>query len=264
MSRYTSSYTPSSRYDRGDYSSSSYLSGSRRTPSTRSSTTSSTYTPRSYDSSTNPYSSYTSKYGDYSSSKYSSSAKKTMEDSTAPIVQDEVKELDYEIVPPTEVLQESQIEEFDEEKQVEPEVEEAEEDFEEQNVAEEVVDEEEQVEEEAEPEPEPIREPTPEPQVVKVQKVAPVDENRTPSPTVLNAKKLGGIPWPPKDEDEQIESKKNNNIDTENVPKKRVSDLIARFNQGKVDNEAKKNDSSYKSEYGAGTNVGKVATHNFA
>ncbi|CAP34305.2 Protein CBG16049 [Caenorhabditis briggsae] len=84
-------------------------------------------------------------------------------------------------------------------------------------------------------------------------------ENRTPSPTVLNAKKLGGIPWPPKASGDV----KKEGGDVEVLPKKRVSDLIARFNTG-ISDESKKTDDSYKNEYGAGSNVGKVSTHNFA
>uniref|UniRef100_A0A8R1DL86 Uncharacterized protein n=1 Tax=Caenorhabditis japonica TaxID=281687 RepID=A0A8R1DL86_CAEJA len=205
-----------------------------------------------------------------------------MEDFTAaPIAKDEIEELSYDAKSPTEetapqeVLQESQISDFVEEESEKPtEVEEVK-----LTLASEVNDDAEESEEEDEVrkaqellasstqirEASPVASPIASP-VKEVSFANAYDndnstetENHSPSPTVLNAKKLGGIPWPPKTSD----VKKDGAGDTEELPKKRVSDLIARFNTGIVD-ESKKSDGSYKSEYGAGTNVGKVQTHNFA
>lgn len=213
-----------------------------------------------------------------------------MEDYTAaPIAKDEIEELSYDAKTPTtptedvitsarqEVLQESQISDFVEEddkaseieevkltleSQVEEETEEDEDD-DEIRKAQELLASSTQIRE-ASPVASPIASPVASP--VKVSFAAETlshengneAENRTPSPTVLNAKKLGGIPWPPKANDV-----KKDGGEAEVLPKKRVSDLIARFNTGITD-EAKKSDDSYKNEYGAGTNVGKVSTHNFA
>uniref|UniRef100_A0A1I7TZZ6 SRP40_C domain-containing protein n=1 Tax=Caenorhabditis tropicalis TaxID=1561998 RepID=A0A1I7TZZ6_9PELO len=219
--------------------------------------------------------------------------RKQMEDYTAaPIAKDEIEELNYDAKTPTspvkelieapqEVLQESQISDFVEEtSEVEEakltlasEVEEEDEfdDEEEIRKAQELLASSTQIREaspvvsrNASPVASPIASPVASPVKVSFasetfsQENGNEAENRTPIPTVLNAKKLGGIPWPPKSSDVKKEAG-----DAEVLPKKRVSDLIARFNNGVVE-ENKKTDDSYKNEYGAGTNVGKVSTHNFA
>ncbi|EGT57964.1 hypothetical protein CAEBREN_05810 [Caenorhabditis brenneri] len=276
-SRYTSSY--SSRYGSGrDYGSSSYSSSRDRDSSSRD--RDSSYTSRF--SSKPKYSSYASKY----STDFGKSTDK-MDYSDAPIAKDEIEELSYDAQTPTtpseeivaapqEILQESQISDFVEEDDKASEVEEVK-----LTLAPEVdFDEEEEIRKAQEllasstqiREPSPVASPVASPIASPMAPPAKVTfapetfanesgneaENRTPSPTVLNAKKLGGIPWPPKTSDVKKEAG-----EAEVLPKKRVSDLIARFNIGIVD-ESKKTDDSYKNEYGAGSNVGKVSTHNFA
>ncbi|CAD56568.1 Suppressor protein SRP40 [Caenorhabditis elegans] len=276
-SRYTSSYTPSSRYGSGwDYSSSYSSSRTSRDRDTGS------YRDRDYSSTS--YTSTRPRYSTYAS-KYSTDLGKStdrMDDySAAPIAKDEIEELSYDAKTPTtpteetvdaprEVLQESQISDFveeDDDQQTEveevkltlasePEESEEEEDDEDVRKAQELLAASTQIRESS-----PVSSP-----VKEVSSAASLfandngneTENRTPSPTVLNAKKLGGIPWPPKSSDVKKEGG-----DAEALPKKRVSDLIARFNTGVVE-ESKKTDDAYKNEYGAGTNVGKVSTHNFA
>ncbi|ULT80155.1 hypothetical protein L5515_016504 [Caenorhabditis briggsae] len=285
-SRYTSSYT--SRYGSGgDYGSSSYSSSRDRDTSS--------YRDRDYCSSSR-YSSRP-KYSSYASKYTTDLGKSTdkMEDYTAaaPIAKDEIEELSYDAKTPTtpteefvaaprEVLQESQISDFVEEEddadkaneveevkltlesQVESEQEsevENNDDEDEVRKAQELLASSTQIREDS-----PVASPVASP--VKVSFAAETfgaqdngneAENRTPSPTVLNAKKLGGIPWPPKASGDV----KKEGGDVEVLPKKRVSDLIARFNTG-ISDESKKTDDSYKNEYGAGSNVGKVSTHNFA
>ncbi|CAI2357574.1 unnamed protein product [Caenorhabditis sp. 36 PRJEB53466] len=275
-SRYSSSYT--SRYGSGS-GSSSYIRD------------------RDRDRDTGSVSRYTAnpKYTSYAS-KYSADSKKSndkMENYTAaPIAKDEIEELSYDAKTPTtpiedvitatqEVLQESQISDFVEEDDDKPtEIEEVkltlssqvdEDEDEEVRKAQELLASSTQIRD-ASPSPSPILSPilskksSPATSPAKEVKFAPdvfdnenrsETENRTPSPTVLNAKKLGGIPWPPKAADIKKDA-----ADTDGVPKKRVSDLIARFNVGIIE-ESKKNDAAYKAEYGAGSNVGKVQTHKF-
>ncbi|EFO97333.1 hypothetical protein CRE_16672 [Caenorhabditis remanei] len=278
-SRYTSSYT--SRYGGArDYGTSSYSSSRDRDSSYRD--RDSTYSSSRY-SSRPKYSNYASKY----STDLGKSTDKMEDYTAAPIAKDEIEELSYDAKTPTtptievvdapqEVLQESQISDFVEEEEADKpneieevkltlasEVDEDDEDEEELRKAQELLASSTQIRE-ASPVASPIASPIASPTKVTFatetfgQENGNEAENRTPSPTVLNAKKLGGIPWPPKSCDVKKDAG-----DAEILPKKRVSDLIARFNTGVVD-ESKKSDDSYKTEYGATSNVGKVSTHNFA
>ncbi|CAB3399929.1 unnamed protein product [Caenorhabditis bovis] len=189
-----------------------------------------------------------------------------MEDATATalICKDEIDELNYDQEPITpeqqEVLQESQIDEFEQNaNSVEVTVTMAEEKEDDvvstKSESELKLEQAPQIEDYVEPAVEPIK------TVEFVENAANGNENRSPSPIAFNTKKMaGGLKWPP--ENNTTEGKKEA-IENEALPKKRVSDLIARFNNGNIENDPKKTETSYKSEYGATESVGKV-NHNFA
>ena len=123
-----------------------------------------------------------------------------------------------------------------------------------------------------EPEREPVRSDITEPiyvteTTVRRLSVSSPNENRNPNGHG-NPKKLAGSVWPPRGD----EFAKQNNSE-EGGPGKskeiftlvskldleRVSDLIARFNAGNIENDSpSKVDYRYKQEYGAGGNSGKV------
>ncbi|CAD6189242.1 unnamed protein product [Caenorhabditis auriculariae] len=238
------------------------------------------------------YSSYTSKYSDYTPK--SSTRSRKMEGERATPEADQhpredtetpTEEIHEEIVvqtPDPEILQESDVEEFKNEGQ---------ESVEEEDVSNNAAEQEEAQESEPEPEQEPEQEEPPkedaeESDVKGSKSVTPTspsrnfsqlsspekrvqtpemsNENRVPSPNFGGSKKAVNSSWPPKNGVEDEEQKmKELMIDTAAVPKKKVSDLIARFNSGAVESPVAKPPTNYKSEYGATGETGKVSKGQF-
>ncbi|PAV77905.1 hypothetical protein WR25_14000 [Diploscapter pachys] len=84
-------------------------------------------------------------------------------------------------------------------------------------------------------------------------------ENR--SPPTYHTKK-GAVIWPPVDEQNKA-AKDAGDDDVKALPKKRVSDLIARFNSGSIESGSGNKDVKYKSEYGATGQVNRLQVTDF-
>ena len=76
-------------------------------------------------------------------------------------------------------------------------------------------------------------------------------ENR--SPPTYHTKK-GAVIWPPADEQNKA-AKDSGDDDVKALPRKRVSDLIARFNSGSIENGSGNKDVKYKSGKNKNKNI---------
>ncbi|CAI4220517.1 unnamed protein product [Auanema sp. JU1783] len=79
---------------------------------------------------------------------------------------------------------------------------------------------------------------------------------------VLNPKKLDLNVWPPRASSAVLDAKPK--VTSEEIlPKKKINDLIAKFNSGSLENDSPKKEFEYKNEYGATKSVGKIHTDVF-